>query len=633
MFVSVQLLLGISLVVFILISLYPGDPPANLFGRYDQVWRSGQDLADVQSRFGGGTPGPVRYLFWMKETLTGNLGFSSLSPRPVAEIIGEALPVTLGLAAVALAVASIVGISIGLTWAKYQRSILIRSVGAIPIVLSSIPSVFLALWGIYVFAILLGWLPVFGLWTPGADKSFDLDLVRHAILPTAALALPFIAIYMRYAQQSMVHSPTEETEQTESAISLSQVPLRSRSTLRSVAVPLVRNLSLSLPPLIGSALVVEILFSLGGLGQVGYTSLLRRDYPVLTASLLAAAVIALAARLLSDVIHGWLDPSVRGSTRGTAPAPSEPTTASRDAAARQIGPPLELIDRPLEHRPWNTARRRFLSHRPAVAGLIILIGFVAVAVLGPLVAPYSPHETLPLKTMAEPSASHWLGTDRFGRDVFSLLLHGARTSLWVGVMAVVISLVVGFAIGGPAGRFGGRIDSVLMRITDVVMTFPPLFLMLFLVIPTFTVIGPSSVVGLMIGLVSWPGFARLIRRQVLVQRHAAETADALATESDRPPTRRRVGGNLAGPVAVAAAYGLAGALLTEATLSFLGFGVPLPAISWGQMIGQSRGIALFASPMAVAPAVLIVLLVLSVHLVGDGLRDAYDARRRRSDAV
>ena len=625
-FVSVQLLLGISLVVFILISLYPGDPPANLFGRYDQVWRSGQDLADVQSRFGGGTPGPVRYLFWMKEVLTGNLGFSSLSPRPVAEIISEALPVTLGLVAVALAVASLVGTAFGRISAKSRGPSLIRPLSAIPLVFTSIPTVFLALWGIYFFAVRLGWLPALGLWTPGGETSFNLDLVRHAILPTLALALPLIAVYMRYAQQSMVHSPTEETDQTEPTVGLSEVPARSTSTLRSVSVPLARNLSLSLPPLIGSALVVEILFSIGGLGRVGYTSLLQRDYPVLTAALFAAAVIALAARLLGEVIHGWLDPSIRGSTRGTAPAPSKPTTASRDAAARQIGPPLELIDRPLDYRPWNAARGRFLSHRPAVAGLIILLGFVVIAVLGPLVAPYGPHDVLPLKPMAEPSASHWLGTDRFGRDVFSMLLHGGRTSLWVGVIAVVIGLVIGFAIGESAGRFGGRIDGVLMRISDVVMTFPPLFLVLFLVIPLFQVIGPGTMVALVIGLVSWPGFARLIRRQVLVQRHAAETADALATESDRPDTWRLVRGNLAGPVAVAAAYGLAGALLTEATLSFLGFGSPLPAISWGAMIGQSRGIALFASPMAVAPAILIVLLVLSVHLVGDGLRNAFDAR-------
>ena len=580
----------------------------------------------MQSRFGGDTPGPVRYLFWMKEVLTGNLGFSSLSPRPVAEIIGEALPVTLGLVAVALAVASLVGTAFGRISAKSRGPSLIRPLSAIPLVFTSIPTVFLALWGIYFFAVRLGWLPALGLWTPGGETSFNLDLVRHAILPTAALALPVIAIYMRYAQQSMVHPSAEETEQTESAVGLSEVPARSRSTLRSVAVPLVRNLSLSLPPLIGSALVVEILFSIGGLGRVAYTSLLQRDYPVLTAALLAAAVIALAARLLSDVIHGWLDPSVRGSSRASAPTPSEPTPAGHDAAARQIGPPLELIDRPLDYRPWNAARGRFLSHRPAVAGLIILLGFVVIAVLGPLVAPYGPHDVLPLKPMAEPSASHWLGTDRFGRDVFSMLLHGGRTSLWVGVLAVAISLVIGFAIGEPAGRFGGRIDGVLMRISDVVMTFPPLFLVLFLVIPLFQVIGPGTMVALVIGLVSWPGFARLIRRQVLVQRHAAETADALATESDRPDTWRLVRGNLAGPVAVAAAYGLAAALLMDATLSFLGFGVPLPAISWGQMIGQSRGLILFASPMAVAPAILIVLLVLSVHLVGDGLRNAFDAR-------
>ena len=580
----------------------------------------------MQSRLGGDTPGPVRYLFWMKEIVTGNFGFSVLSPQPVAEIIGGALPITLGLAALALAVASLVGTAFGLISAKSRGPSLIRPLSAIPLVLTSIPTVFLALWGISFVAIRLGWLPTFGLWTPGAETSFNLDLVRHAILPTLALALPLIAVYMRYAQQSMVHSPTEETDQTEPAVGLSEVPARSTSTLRSVSVPLARNLSLSLPPLIGSALVVEILFSTGGLGRVGYTSLSQRDYPVLTAALFAAAVIALAARLLGEVIHGWLDPSVRGSPQASTPIPDQPAPAGHDAAARQIGPPLELIDRPLEHCPWSTARGRFLSHPPAVAGLIILLGFVVIAVLGPLVAPYSPHETLPLKTMAEPSASHLLGTDRFGRDVFSMLLHGARTSLWVGVIAVVIGLVIGFAIGEPAGRFGGRIDSVLMRITDLVMTFPPLFLVLFLVIPLFQVIGPGTMVALMIGLVSWPGFARLIRRQVLAQRHTAETADAPAMGSDRPDTWRLVRGNLAGPVAVAAAYGLAAALLMDATLSFLGFGVPLPAISWGQMIGQSRGLILFASPMAVAPAILIVLLVLSVHLVGDGLRNAFDAR-------
>ena len=227
--------------------------------------------------------------------------------------------------------------------------------------------------------------------------------------------------------------------------------------------------------------------------------------------------------------------------------------------------------------------------------------------------------------MAEPSASHWLGTDRFGRDIFSLLLHGARTALSVGVAAVVISLAIGFAVGATAGLRGGLIDGVLMRVTDLGMTFPPLFLAIFLMVPIFVAFGPGNV-ALIIGIISWPGIARLVRRQVLVRRHSADAADSLATENDRPDIARLVLRNLAGPVAVAAAYGLAGALLTDATLSFLGLGSPAPAVSWGQMVTQMLGDSLFAVPGWVAPAVLIVLLVLSVHLIADGLRDAFDAR-------
>ena len=645
--ISIQLFLGVSVVVFLLASMVPGDPVVNLFGRYDQValsiqdragilgqeqarssgqdqaWRSGQEREELQRQFGDESPGPVRYFFWMKEILTGNLGVSIESYRPVSDIVGEAAKVTLTLVSFALIVAAAIGTAFGVILARFQESRFVRSLGAIPILLASIPPILLVIWGIEAFIIRLGWLPAFGIGgLPGTGGSFSLATLRAALIPTAALALPCIAMHMRHTQQPIRVPRSGNPEQTEPAEDSSETPMGSGHVLRSAGLRLVRNLSLYLPPLIGGAIVVEMMHGWAGLGGLTLTALVERDYPVQTAALLVAAVAVLAVRLLSDVAYGWLDPRVRGSSRSSTPATGEAATASHGASGRQIGPPLELLNRPLAHRPWSIARRRFLSSRPAVAGFVMLLGFVAIAVLGPLAAPHGPHDAIPLRSMAEPSASHWLGTDRLGRDIFSQLLHGARTALSVGVAAVAISLVIGFAVGATAGFRGGLIDGVLMRVTDLGLTFPPLLLAVFLIFVGFG----SGNVALVIGIISWPGIARLVRRQVLIQRHPADAADSPATETDRSDIARLVLRNLAGPVAVAAAYGLAGALLTDVTLSFLGLGSPAPAVSWGRMAGQMMGNSLFAVQGWVTPAVPIVLLVLSVHLIADGLRDAFDAR-------
>ena len=629
--VSIQLLLGVSILVFVLISIYPTDPVASLFGTHGGIGHSGLDPEETQSRFGGDTPGPVRYLFWMKEVVTGNLGVSSLTPTPVAEVIVPRIPVTLGLSLVALGVAALAGAAIGVFSAGSERSSLIRLLRALPIFFASVPTVFLALWGLYVFAVRLGWVPAFGLWTPGADAGFNLDLLHHAILPTVILALPCIAIYMRYARQSILHEQPEGPEQADAGHGSQGLLLRSRQEFRSTMAPLVRNLHLSLPAVMSSALVVETLLSLGGIGRLAYLSLLQRDYAVLTAAVLAIAVVVVLARLLIALIHGWLDPSARTASPDAIGTPGEPGPAG--AGARTIGPPLELIDRPLANRPGHAARGRLLSQRPAATGFVILSLFVAMAVFAPVIAPFDPNKPFWQNLWADPSTTHWLGTDGSGRDVFSMLVHGARTSLWIGAMAVVISLVLGFAIGGTAGHLGGRIDTALMRVTNVVGIFPALFLVLFLVIPFSGWIGPGSGVALLIGIVSWPGFARLIRRQILVQRHAELSRGAAAEGDGGSDGGDPEPGSMAGPIAVAAAYGFAAALLVEATMSFLGFGAVFPSISWGQMVGQGRGLVTVTSPAAVAPAMLTVLAILSAHLVADGLRNVFDARREEPQAV
>ena len=240
-FISVQLLLGVSIIVFVLISIYPTDPVASLFGPHGSIGRSGQDTEEILRRLSGDTLGPVRYLFWMKEVLTGNLGVSLLTPRPVAEVIGQAIPVTVGLTVVALGVAALAGAAIGMFSAGSERSILIRSLSALPIFFASVPTAFLALWGLYVFAVRLHWLPALGLWTPGGDTGFNLDLLHHAILPTMVLALPCIAIYMRYAQQSILHEQPQGPEQAEAAHGSQDLLVRSRRALRRTMAPLARK--------------------------------------------------------------------------------------------------------------------------------------------------------------------------------------------------------------------------------------------------------------------------------------------------------------------------------------------------------------------------------------------------------
>ena len=271
---------------------------------------------------------------------------------------------------------------------------------------------------------------------------------------------------------------------------------------------------------------------------------------------------------------------------------------------------------------------RAARHNPlAAVGIILVIIFVVFAVFAPWIAPQDPtYIDLPSR-LSSPSAAHWCGTDELGRDIFSRVIYGSRISMLVGGCVVAASLALGLIIGCIAGYYGGRIDRFInIVVMNAFMSFPGILLAIAFV--AFRGPGIFNLV-LALSLGGWVGYARLVRGQVLAarEREFVEAARALGASDLRIIVRHFLP-NIIQPIVVQAAIGMAGAILAEATMSFLGLGVPPPTASWGTMLNDSRA-HLFDSPhLVLFPAAAVMLAVLSFNFIGDALRDYLDPRSR-----
>jgi peptide/nickel transport system permease protein len=267
---------------------------------------------------------------------------------------------------------------------------------------------------------------------------------------------------------------------------------------------------------------------------------------------------------------------------------------------------------------------RFRRHRLALIGSSILLVLIFLAVFAPNVSGHDPYKIDLTAYRNPPTEAHWLGTDASGRDVFSRLLHGARISLSVGVVAVSIYTVLGLTLGALSGFYGGMTDSLIMRLADVVMAFPTLII----IITIASVLGPSIYnVMLVIGLLGWPPIARIVRGMFLSLREQEFVIAARAVGvQDGRVIFRHIVPNVVAPVIVAATYGMASAILIEAGLSFLGLGVQPPTASWGNMLNAAQSITILEGLpwLWVPPGLMIAVTVLSLNFIGDGLRDALD---------
>src|SRR6201987_2075378 len=271
---------------------------------------------------------------------------------------------------------------------------------------------------------------------------------------------------------------------------------------------------------------------------------------------------------------------------------------------------------------------RLARHNPlATIGVVLVVLFVLCAIFASWLAPYDPaHIGLPTR-LTSPNTAHWCGTDELGRDICSRLIYGARISMLVGSCVVLASLSFGLIIGSIAGYYGGRIDRfVNVVLMNAFLSFPGILLAIAFV--AFRGPGVFNLV-LALSLGGWVGYARLVRGQVLAarEREFVEAARALGA-SDLRVIVRHILPNVVQPIVVQAAIGMAGAILAEATMSFLGLGVPPPTASWGAILNDGRAHLFDAPHLVLFPALAVMLAVLSFNFIGDALRDYLDPRSR-----
>ncbi|HLQ33427.1 MAG TPA: ABC transporter permease [Chloroflexota bacterium] len=273
---------------------------------------------------------------------------------------------------------------------------------------------------------------------------------------------------------------------------------------------------------------------------------------------------------------------------------------------------------------WGLAWRQFRRHRLALVGLVVLIMLALGATLA-AVSPYDPNQTSLLVRFEAPSPAHPMGTDDLGRDELTRVLIGGRLSLAVGLLATVVSVVAGTLVGALAGYFGNAMDSVLMRLTELFIAFPQLFILILLA----ALVGTSPVtIILVIGLLRWMPVARLVRAAFLqLKQQDFVTAARTLGASTGTIMWRHILPNALSPILVAASLGVAGAILTESTLSFLGLGIQLPTATWGNMLRSAQSHMTTAPWLAFFPGFCIFLTILSLNYIGDGLRDALDPRK------
>ncbi|GAA4854898.1 oligopeptide ABC transporter permease AppC [Paenibacillus vulneris] len=277
-------------------------------------------------------------------------------------------------------------------------------------------------------------------------------------------------------------------------------------------------------------------------------------------------------------------------------------------------------------QPRNRAWERFKSNRLALISLVIMAVLILLALLAPVIAPYDPADQDLMNRLKPPSKEHWFGTDDLGRDLLSRVLYGARVSLSVGIFSVVFNVIIGVTVGALAGYYGGRVDSILMRLVDVLLAFPQFFVLITVV----TILKPSlfNIIVVFVAF-GWMGKARLLRGQIMSIKNR-EFVDAARTigMSDFRIIFVHILPNAIAPVIISATLQMGSMILTESSLSFLGLGIQPPTASWGNLLQSAQSLTIMTKApwYPIIPGFMIFLTIMCFNFIGDGLRSAFDSR-------
>src|SRR6266446_6332945 len=572
----VPTLLAMALVTFLVMHATPGSPLDPVAEGANPLSPEAQKV--LAKHYGLDRPLYEQFAIFVSKAVRGDFGYSFVyKTRTVQEIIAETFPISLLLGSMALVLAIVVGLTLGIMAALYQNrtwdyiSVSLATVGV------AVPNFVLAVFLIILFSFILPLFPTGG-W----------DSPRNWVLPTVALALAPMGIIARFTRASMLEVIRADYTLTARAKGLGEVPVIFKHALKNAFIPVVTLLGPMFAAVGTGSFFVESIFRVPGMGRFFVLSMTGRDYPMIMAVVLTYGAFLAIMNLVVDLLYGVLDPRIRSSSL------------------------------------WRDGVRRLRRNRLAVAGGAVIALLCFIAIFADFLAPLPYTKSNFGRLNEAPSRDYPLGTDQLGRDLLSRMIYGARVSMLVGLGAQVIVVLIGVPIGALSGYLGGRTDMFLTRFIDVMYAFPRLLF----VILVMSALGAGLMnIFIAIGLTGWVGIARQTRAQVLAinEKEFVDGARALGAGFGRV-LGRHVMPNALTPIIVAVTFGIPEAIFTEAALSFIGVGINPPTPSWGQMVGEGQQYIRSYWHLCVFPSIAIAVTMLSFVFFGDGVRDALDPK-------
>ena len=580
----IPVFLGATLLIYGMVFLLPGDPIAALGG--DRPL-SPAVAAQLRAQYHLNDPFLLQYLHYLGGIAHGDLG-RAYSGLPVSTVLAQAFPVTFKLALIALAVEALFGVGFGVIAGLRQGGLFDGAVLIVSLIIIAVPIFVLGFLAQFVFGVRLGIAAV----TVGDQPTF-----ARLLLPGIVLGSASFAYVVRLTRSAVADNAHADYVRTATAKGLSRSRVVTVHILRNSLIPVVTFLGADLGALMGGAIVTEGIFNVHGVGGVLYQAVTRQEAPTVVSIVTVLVVVYLVTNLAVDLLYAALDP-------GFAMAE---TVVS-------VGFWADV---------WRGLRRR--PKFVVSAALIALV--IVVAVFPSLFTVADPGYANPDQSLLAPSAAHWFGTDLQGHDIYARTMYGARASITVGLGATVLVFLVGGALGALAGFYGGWVDAVVSRIADVFFGIP----LLLAAIVLMQVMHHRTVwtVIVILALFGWPQIARIARGAVLSVRGSDYVLAARALGLSRFGILvRHVVPNAIGPVIAMSTIALGLFIVTEATLSYLGVGLPPSVVSWGGDINVDQIRLRAGSPILFYPAGALALTVLAFMIMGDVLRDALDPTSR-----
>ncbi len=662
------MVVGVTLLVFFLIHLIPGDPAVLILGESAQP----ADLAHLRHELGLDQSIGRQLVQFADGLIHLDLGNSLHRRKAVTDILAEKFPATFELTLVSLCVALLIAFPLGILSAVRSHTIIDSGSMFFALLGVSIPNFWLGPMLILFFSVYLDILPVSGRcgWS-------------SYILPAITLGTSLAAILTRMIRSSLLDVLYMPYITTAYSKGLSAAKVILKHALKNALIPVVTIIGLQFGALLGGSIITETVFSWPGIGREIIEAINGRDYPVVQGGVLVIALLYVVINILTDLLYAFLDPRIQFESSsahisiqqrfemtvkwirshflrfilitggvffcgGVITAVFVPSgnvggkrllhalsrcyqgilsamnsdTGIYIFSALFAGVVIQLL---IQWRRWDIRSwRRFITRPAALIGFIITTVFFILGVFGPKLAPQDPTQQNLEIRLNPPGNGHLLGTDEMGRDVFSRILDGTRVSAKVGLTVTLVSVILGTLIGMISGVVGGWMDEIIMRIVDILLAFPGILLAIALV----AVLGPNiNNVILALCLMGWVGYARLARAQALTIREEDYISAAKALGASLPRIIfSHVLPNALAPIIVQATLGMAGVIIAEAGLSFLGLGVQPPTPSWGGILNSGVDYFRVGPHLTIFPGLAIMIVVLGMNFLGDGLRDALDPK-------